>query len=233
MKSSKIFFILIFSFLLSTILAVGAELPLLPTALIVGGAYLYLSFKVPISGFAFNGWIDLSWEDGTSNMGGLQVTGYYSPVADFANIPLVFENPATLAESVTLDVSVEDFTFLTGKNFLSMYMTMETGEVEDEPQGELDGKSFKHKADFFFPGTKAEALGWAAKVNNAKMVFILIEANGQRRVIGSKAFPAAAQVKINTGKKTGDRKGMVIEVYSFGDTPAPIHDGLIPLTPAA
>jgi hypothetical protein len=151
---------------------------------------------------------------------------------DVDNFPELPADPATTEEEVTLE-SVTGFTFLITKCFLSGYATRETSEVVDEPQGEDDCQSFIHKAEIFFPGTKVEALAFAANVNNANMVFIFLESDGQRRVIGSKAHPAKCKVSVTTGKKTGDRKGMTLEISSYGYTPAPLYTGTIPLTPAA
>ncbi len=233
MKFSKIFFALIFGFLLSTVLSIGAELPLLPTAVAVSASYAILSFSMPINGYAFFNFIDLTWEDGAKNMGGLQVTGYYAPISHFENIPKLYANPSTPSEEVTLDSSTTGFTFLIGKNFLKLYMTLETGKIDDEPQGEVDGQSFVHKAEIFYPGTKPEALAFASQINNSNMLFVFLESDGQRRVIGSEAFPARCKPKTTTGGKTADRKGITLEIWSYGYTTSPIYDGDIPLTPAA
>ena len=175
---------------------------------------------------------DILWQQGTENMGGLKVIGYYAPIEDIANFPELPENPSTPEEEVTLE-STTGFTFVTGKNFLKIYSTQETGEVISEPQGEVDGQSFVHKATIFFPGSKAEAMAFMKLVNNANMVFVFEEATGgARRVIGSVAFPAKCKPSHTTGKATADRKGMTLEIQSFGTTPAPFYTGPIPLTPA-
>ena len=174
---------------------------------------------------------NLEWADGTENMGGLKVTGYYAPIADVDNFPELPANPADAIEEVTLE-SVTGFTMLTTKQFFTLYSTMETSEVVDENQGEPDGQSFVHKASIFYPGTKVEALAFAKQVNNANMVFIFEESDGQRRVIGSKAFPAKCKPAFTTGKATADRKGMTLDIMSYGYTPAPLYTGTIPLTPA-
>jgi len=62
------------------------------------------------------------------------------------------------------------------------------------------------------------------------MVFIFEEASGgNRRVIGSRAFPARCKPSFTTGKATADRKGMTLEIWSYGYTPAPLYDGVIRL----
>ena len=184
-------------------------------------------------GVLFFNWASMTWTDGAKNMGGLKTIGYFAPVADVLNFPELPAAPATAEEEVTLE-SVTGFTMKTGKRFWELYSTQETSEVTDEPQGEPDGMSFVHKAAIFFPGTSVEALAFAANVNNSNMVFIFEEASGtNRRVIGSVAFPAKCKVTATTGKATADRKGISMEIQSYGYTPAPLYTGTIPLTPAA
>ena len=173
-------------------------------------------------------WANLTWTDGTENMGGIQVIGYYALIADIDNFPELPTSPATAAEEVTLEAS-PGFTMLTDKYFYKIYSTQETSEVVDENQGEVDGQSFVNKATIFYPGTSAEALAFAKNVNNSNMVFIFIESNGQRRVIGSRAFPAKCKPSFTTGKATADRKGMTMEIMSYGYTPAPLYTGVIRL----
>lgn len=187
-----------------------------------------LGFIPKPAGVLFFDFANLDWDDGTENMGGLQVIGYYAPVSYIDNFPMLPSNPTTEEEEVTLESAI-GFTMQAGKFFRKIYSTMETSKVEDEPQGELDGQSFIHKATTFYPGTKAKAMAFARNVNNSNMVFIFIDAQGDRRVIGSEEFPARCKPSLTTGEKTGDRKGMTMEIFSYGYTPAPLYTGKITL----
>ena len=190
------------------------------------------SLPFAVQGALFVAFSNLDWADGTENMGGLQVIGYYAPIADIDNFPLLPANPTTPTEEVTLE-SATGFTMKTDKVFLKIYSTLETSEVVDENQGEADGQSFVHKANIFYPGTSVEALSFAKGVNNSNMAFIFTQANGQRRVIGSRAFPARCKTNFTSGKATADRKGMTMEIYSYGYTPAPLYTGVILLADGA
>ncbi len=188
-----------------------------------------LGFLPQPQGVLMFNWASLTWGDGVKNMGGLKTIGYFASVAEIDNFPELPTNPASTVEEVTLE-SVTGFTMLLANTFHELYSTMETSEVVDEPQGETDGMSFIHKATIFHPGTSVDAMAFAAQVNNAGMVFIFEEASGgARRVIGSKAFPAKCKVAVTTGKATADRKGITIEIMSYGYTPAPFYTGAIPL----
>jgi len=193
----------------------------------VGGLLAAGLMPLPNGILMFN-FANLTWTDGTENMGGLQTIGYYALVDDIDNFPELPSNPSTAAEEVTLEAS-PGFTMKADKYFYKIYSTQETSEVVDENQGEPDGQSFVHRAEIFFPGTTAEALAFAKNVNNSNMVFIFLEADGKRRVIGSRAFPAKCKPTFTTGKATADRKGMTMEIMSYGYTPAPLYTGVIRL----
>lgn len=173
---------------------------------------------------------DLLWPDGQDNIGGTQVNHYYAPLVTFQYLPTVPDVPATLGEMVTIS---EDVEFYTGKKFLKIYSTLDTGKVADKLVGEFDGKSFEHSFEWFFPGTMDQALALISKFANSNMIFIASEANGQKRMIGTRKFPAKlAMADVDTGAKTSERKGIKLRVESRGITPAPIYTGSIPLTPA-
>ncbi len=171
---------------------------------------------------------DLLWPDGSDNIGGTEVNHYYVPLSDIETFPTIAASPATLAEEVTIS---DSFVMKTGKFFHKVYSTLDTGKIDDKSVGEFDGKSFEHSFEFLFPGTRAEALALIRKMNNTNMVFIASEADGQKRLIGSPAFPAKMSMSdVTTGQKTADRKGTTIKVESRGVTPAPIYTGAIPLS---
>lgn len=187
-----------------------------------------LGFIPKPAGVLFFDFANLTWPDGSENMGGLQVIGYYCPISYIDNFPKLPTNPTTAIEEITLE-SATGFTMQAGKFFRKIYSTMETSEVVDENQGENDGQSFVHKAEIFFPGTTAESLAFARNVNNTNMVFIFMDIQGNRRVIGSEEFPAKCKPSFTTGKATADRKGMTMAISSYGYTPAPFYTGKLDL----
>jgi len=199
---------------------------------ITTGVVLAMAFIPTPKGILMFNFANMDWADGEENMGGLQTIGYYALIADIDNFPELPTAPATATEEVTLE-SATGFTMKTDKTFFKLYSTLETSEVVDENQGEWDGQSFVHKATMFYPGTKVEALAFAKNVNNSSMVFIFLESDGQRRVIGSRAFPAKCKPSFTTGKATADRKGMTLEIQSYGYTPAPLYTGKILLADGA
>lgn len=179
--------------------------------------------------------IDLARASGIDegkNMGGVRNTFYYALADDVKTWPALPANPTDLDDACVL---TGNFAMDSGKQFFTGYMTPYSGEVKDEEQGDTDGMSFKHIFNLFHPGMKAQLLGFMTKTNNANLVFIVADAEGTYRVIGSEAYPARKQAGEGggTGKATADRKGAGLSFYSFGNTPAPIYEGTIPTTPAS
>lgn len=221
MKIIRILTGLIFTLVATMIISGAAQLPWEGVAVVFG----FLALVPKPAGVLMFNFADMLWADGEENMGGVKTIGYYALAADIETWPVLSANPVYAADEVTL---VGNFGMKPGKTFKKIYSTMETNEVIDENQGEWDGQSFVHKATIFYPGTKVEALAFAKNANNSNMVFIFEEvAGGHRRVIGSEAFPAKVKPSFTSGKATADRKGMTMEIQSYGYTPAPIYDGVI------
>jgi hypothetical protein len=222
MRPLKIIEQLMFLFIVAFIVASVTSLPLIG----VGAALIGFAALPKPDGVAMFNFADLTWADGEENMGGVKVTAYYALAADIETFPVLPTSPATAADEVTLD---GNFVMKAGKYFHKIYCTMQTGEVVDENQGEADGQSFVHKATLFYPGTKVEALAFAKNANNSNMIFVIEEVTGQMRVVGSEAIPAKVKPSFTTGKAYADRKGMTLEVTSYGYTPAPVYTGYIDL----
>ncbi len=195
-------------------------------ALGVTVALVALAFIPKPTGVAMFNFADMLWADGEENMAGVKVTCYYALASEIEVWAALPASPSTAAEEVTL---AGNFRMTSAKYWRKLYVTMQTGEVIDEQQGEVDGQSFAQKATVFYPGTKAEALAFAKNANNSNMVFIFEEVTGNRRVIGSEAIPARVKPSFTTGKAYADRKGMTLEIEAHGYTPAPLYDGVIEL----
>ena len=127
----------------------------------------------------------------------------------------------------------DEFNFKPGKGFHKFYSTQDAGNVKSEGVGEIDGRSFKHMGSLFHPGTEDEAAGFASSINNASTIWVIVQADGKKRVIGSEAFPAKITSMVeDSGTKTEDRKGFSFTLESKGFTVAPIYTGAIKHKPS-
>lgn len=167
---------------------------------------------------------NLTWPDGSGNIGGTGTTHYYALQADILTLtaPAPGGTPA-LGDLVTV---TEDIVMKSGKKFYSVYSTLDTGQVEDKMVGSFDCKSYESSFSFNFPGTQAAALELIANFANSTMVFIATEADGTHRIIGGQIIGAKLEDgSTTTGKKTSDYKGTMLKVTSRGTKPAYIYTG--------
>ncbi len=172
---------------------------------------------------------DLAWADHAENMGGFNSSAFLGISTDidtYAELPAV---PAAEADYVTLEGV---YVMKPTKKFIEVHVTPDTAKAIAENQGETDGQSFKLKGEFLYPGTKAECRAFARKINNARGVIILEDAEGERLVVGTKARPCYFKPTLDWGQKAADRKGMTVAFESDSFVPGYLHDGAIPLTPA-
>lgn len=173
---------------------------------------------------------DVLWSDGQDNMGSLQTTIYYAKVTDFV-AGTGLKPPYTQAAATTMTQlgSINGtHVFKSGKNWKRLYATEDTGMVESKQQGELDGKSFKNKISMFYPGARADALGWSRYMNNTGGIYLGLDAEGLMRQVGSAQWPAHLTVADSSTTATAaGRKGTTFEASCSAPYPAPIYGGVI------
>ncbi len=174
---------------------------------------------------------DLDFTDGEDNMAGTQLIAYYIPVDDLQTIPGYKAAPATLADYATINT---DFVCKAGKNFLKLYASPDTGKVDDNKIEGKDNNSFESIYEFFFPKNDAASLGFQRMAPTTKFVVIVLEADGNKRVLGIKAgVPATIQsIAGTTGTQSAGEKGATFQIKSIQNGPAPLYKGTIPTTPA-
>ena len=171
------------------------------------------------------------WADDKDNTPGI-VELYYAKISDIETLPLPTQNDPTQEVDyetlVTIDAPI---VMKPWKQFKQMYLTDYTGKIESEIQGELDGKSFMNKLEFFHPGNSAQILGFTRAAKNGNFVFIGIDADGKKRLFGTRLRPAKLETApITTGAAGTDRKGGTF-VFSYTENyPACYFTGNVDLT---
>lgn len=165
------------------------------------------------------------------NMGGIGQKVYFGYHADVAGWPTKPTNPLTLEANATL---TGDLTMKTGKRMFEIYVTDDAGEFKIEPVGEADGKSFVQHLTIFHPGLQKKILGFMNAAKNDNLVFIVVDAEGQKYLMGDAMRPATYQGSPDnngTGKATADRKGMSAE-FTYKTPNVYVYGGSVPLTEA-
>lgn len=165
------------------------------------------------------------------NMGGLTQRAYFARISDF----LVIATPdlnTTLADTVTIN---DDHTFNATKCFKKIYCTMDKGKVDLKGQGDNDGKSFKQEGEIFYPGSLAEAHGFAAQAKNDNFVFLMEHPDSAENgflQIGTEMFPAKINPEFTTATNSGGVKGYTFKIEAM--TPRQyVYVGAVTLTPAS
>lgn len=177
--------------------------------------------------FAFT---DMTFDDYPESMGGFASVAYIGFIPEIDVFPTRNLNPATNAEAIKL---IGSYQMKALKKFIEVYVTPETFGSVAENQGEIDGKSFHIKGEFFYPGTKADCLALCRKINNARGVIIGIDPNtGDRYNYGEKYLPVRFTPKVDFGKGPADRRGATIGFECDSFAPAWIYNGSIPLSTA-
>lgn len=165
---------------------------------------------------------------GARNMGGTKQVAYAAPIGWFATIADLPAAPVTLDEYAAI---VDDHIFEVGHNFLEIYCTLDKGEINDEPNGETDGRSFTSKATLFLPGAEKEKFGFANAANNDKWILLIPMPDGTVRQIGTKDFFAELLFKFGSATNKGGVRGFMIDVEAVGPDLI-VYEGEISLTPA-
>lgn len=154
--------------------------------------------------------------------------GYWARKAEIDNFPGLKASPASASEEITLDGT---FTMLESAYFQTLYTTDDGyAKVGSEVQGERDNQTKLIKAQFYVPGTTDANLAFAKLADYDDLVFILIERDGTRRVIGNEEFQTDTKVKDDTGEGVTGKKGIFVEIEVVSLTPAPKYTGAIPLS---
>lgn len=165
------------------------------------------------------------------NMGSISQTIYYGLHSDVATWPTKPTGATTLEE---LGALTGNITMKPGKRLFKLYITDDTGELENEIVGEKDGISFIQHLRFFHPGLMARILGFMNAVKNDNMVFVVPDNNGQYFVLGDAIRPATLEgsdENNGTSKETAGRRGVSMH-FTYKTSNIFEYTGTIPLTPA-
>lgn len=174
---------------------------------------------------------DLNFDSGQDNMPGTQLLAYYCPIEDIDTLPEYMAAPADMGDYVTVDQAI---VCKTGKMFLPLYASPESGKIDDNLIEGKDNNSFTSVYEFFFPKGDKKALGFQRMAPTGKFIVIVLEADGAQRLMGVKPGVPATLKSIagSTGQSSGGDKGATFQFQSIQNGPCPIYEGEIPLVAA-
>lgn len=205
---------------------------------LTGLSYVLHRFDLTPRASLFMAFADLLWASGQDNMAGLIGEIYFCPAEDIETLPAL-----SAAGSLTTATDA-DITCKTGKKFYRIYHTAETGKVDYNTVGEIDGKSKQNVLTFFYPGDDDILAAQERLLQNSPGVYICKDTKGNLRLLGVTNFdPASTVLSLEspaylqtsngtTGAAASDRRGTTFEVVHKAPHRPIFYKGDIPLTPA-
>ena len=162
---------------------------------------------------------------------GIRRRTYYIRRQDIAKWPanpyLAAIKSDTPAQADTLVVLTSTFELATGKNWLPIDAEVSRSNVESETQGEAHSRTFLNRATLVHAGTDKKISGFAAAANNDDLVFLVQQADGRFRLIGSEFFDTQVNTNISLGQGPTAESGSTVTVEGTDFTPAPFYEGEI------
>jgi len=168
--------------------------------------------------------------DGREAMGGYTSVAYLAFKSDIATWPTE-PNIETATNVSQLAKLLGSFIMAEGKFFYKVMVKPGTSQFQPEGQGEVGGKSFKPKGQFFIPGIDDDSMGLARLLNNKFGVLILPDQDGKHRIcVGTEALPCEFKPTGDSGQKAADTKGFTYSFETDSFAPGWIYEGPIPLS---
>lgn len=156
----------------------------------------------------------LKWNMGKNNMAGYKARLLFVPEEAAITVPTV-PDPEKAADNTELVTAAGSFTFVEGGSIKQpIYLYSTEGEVEykAEPQGEVDGISFKQTLGFFFPGNTPGMHAFNAMVKNTRGYYIFEDPEGNQMILGQPGLTGSLSPSFNGGKSRADRRGTTYTV---------------------
>jgi hypothetical protein len=137
---------------------------------------------------------------GQGNMGALVDRIYVADRNDILNLNIPSLDSADPL-TITADIQMKP-----GKKFKKWYFTPGTGKFSEAVVGETDGKSQEPAVEFIIPKNQPKVKEQIAYAQNASLIVIAKDANGQVMVIGTTDLPAKFEEGgPDTGQAYADR----------------------------
>lgn len=140
-------------------------------------------------------------------MGGLKQYILVAPYSWFATLQKPANGVYTIATA---------HTFVTGKGFIKLYLTQDTGMIKFDTQGGADRKSFKVEGEAYHPGEADEIVNFGNECKNDRFI-VLAPLPGSDELIqcGNDEFQIAIDSSYDTTKNSGDGRGWLFKLSGF------------------
>lgn len=173
---------------------------------------------------------NVQFNRGALNPAGTKTIIYFALHSDVQTFPTLPDGSGAFDANATIDTA---FVMKTGKRFWEMYITLETGKIEQKLVGERDGKSYEVMISGNYPDMDPTVVGFLKACANENLAVVVKDQKGRLWAIGyDRDVPAEVTVGDGTtGEKIADRKGVSVTFRGIGDG-LYLYDAAVPLSPA-
>lgn len=166
----------------------------------------------------------LAWCEGTPEYAGIRRRLYYINKNSIVAWPTL---PADEKGRVTAATYQGSFTLAEDATWKFIDIIPDKSQLTSEPQGEYPSQSQLNKLVAVHPGIGPDASAAAAYLNNSDNVFIVQDAKGRYRVVGSEPWQATTTVNQDNGQGSAGAASTTINVDAPDKVPAPFYEGEI------
>ncbi|WP_128544073.1 hypothetical protein [Larkinella soli] len=166
-----------------------------------------------------------------NRMGGTQQKIFLAPYDDFTTL----QKPDSAATNVADRYKIATAHVLgTGKGFIEVYVTKDTGELTMETIGGPDRNSFLAKGKFYHPGEADEIVAFQNQAKNDRFI-LLVPLPGTNELIqvGSEQFQVQIKPSYATTTNGGDGRGTMFEYECYCPDLIKYTAATIPMKPAS
>jgi len=176
---------------------------------------------------------DITWLQGKQNVAGLVGDVYFVPIDDVDDTQL----PA-IGTAGDLNVS-NAIVLAANKKWFKVYHTPETGKIDSNSVGEVDGMSVDNVLEFFVPGNDETLAKFKRQILNTRALWLAKDTDGNYRILGLSVLDPAGtatsldlpahciQANTTTGAARADRRGVTFQVTFKAPHDALIYSGTI------
>jgi len=159
---------------------------------------------------------DINWMQEAQNIAGLVGDILFIPIDDVQSLPAL---PAAGDQVITQNLSLKS-----GKRWYRMYHVPETGKIDANSAGELDGLGLTVMLEFMIPGNANAIARFKRQILNTRAVWAYQETDGKYRLLGVSALSRSStaltldlyahcrQANSGLGAARPDRRGALFNV---------------------
>lgn len=159
----------------------------------------------------------------TSRMGGTAQRILLAPFLDFQTL----QAPVAGTSNIT---AAHVFPAGSGKGFIELYVTKDTGTVKWTPQGGPDRRSYKVEGEFFHPGESDDIEQFANDCKNERWIALVpVPGISDLFQVGDADFQVEIVGSYDATKNSGDGRGWTFKFEAFAANKIKYKAGTVPM----